>query len=156
MIKRQSGETSLTPLSQNMGSELYEKNCFDEDVKESIQDMKAVFDQKHGYFDTNAEPYRGFLTLIRQSAVQHILHLYDHPGEPSPYECALQKTCAMMNENEIYVDQMAKQKYLRDTNQKKAVETQFEKVRSNVSKVLGNLATDIPTWLEKLEKITGN
>ncbi|CAF1090868.1 unnamed protein product [Rotaria magnacalcarata] len=128
-------------------------NYFNNDQETFITGAAWVCPSGEFYYDSNAERYRAFITLLREAAVQYMMCLTGTSAvelDPSKCKKALTQTCHIMDKKDICVDQMALNGYKKD-NKKDG--KNYESAKTAVCDMLNNLAKDIEQCANKIKQI---
>lgn len=123
---------------------------FDSDVARDIQQtLKVHFDQNESYIDANALLYGRTIELLRELAVQHMLHLYWDPlNKGTRHTQPLRATIQSINKELLYVDQNA----LRKWRQENRSEFTYMRAKNAVWTMFDGLYDRLGYWIMEIKR----
>ncbi|XP_051536058.1 uncharacterized protein LOC127430352 [Myxocyprinus asiaticus] len=139
---------------------------FNQDERNAISNMVAYFSLDEFYVDYNAEVFGVFVRELRRELVAY-LKVYIYPPQKDKYTSVsynrdralwrhierVQHIVRMMVEHEVYVDTMARDRWLQSNTGCKDL---YEKVRQAVDKMLKNIIQDFKKVADKIKLIYNN
>ncbi len=126
-------------------------NPFPAEIKKNIQNEMIVdIDGNQTYFNRNAEKYGNFIHVIRQSAVNCMVCMYDGLiREASEHRGRMQTAMQMMVDNSLFVDTEALD-YWKKTG--KYNETMYKEAKQAVQIMFRGLSQNLDRWVETMKK----
>lgn len=150
------GLGALTKLSKAESQII--RDCtsyFDSKTKTDIQDVLKVFiDQDTAYIDANALFYGMSISVLRESAVDHMMELYFKQtpllNEGSRQTRPLKEIVRAINDNLLYVDQHALSIWL--TQKGPSGRRTYERAQCSVESMFDELYEKLSQWIRELRR----